>query len=154
MKKMDKKGFTLIELLAVIVILAIIMVIAVPKILNVIDNSRKSAWKSNIKMIEEGLELGKTLSDSNLSEKTFDISSICTGAEHITETEVTDNIADVVDISKDDTKVFCAATKGAVTVSPAGTNEVPKGQFKSQSAITITCSDGSCSDNWETVYNK
>ena len=41
MKK--EKGFTLIELLAVIVILAILMVVAVPKILNVIENSRKSA---------------------------------------------------------------------------------------------------------------
>ena len=39
MKK--EKGFTLIELLAVIVLLAILMVIAVPKILNVIENSRK-----------------------------------------------------------------------------------------------------------------
>ena len=39
----NKKGFTLIELLAVIVILAIIMVIAVPQILNVIENSRKTA---------------------------------------------------------------------------------------------------------------
>ena len=41
MKK--EKGFTLIELLAVIVILAILMVIAVPKILNVIEKSKKSA---------------------------------------------------------------------------------------------------------------
>ena len=39
------KGFTLIELLAVIVILAILMVIAVPKILNVIENSRKVRQK-------------------------------------------------------------------------------------------------------------
>ena len=61
MKKMDKKGFTLIELLAVIVILAIIMVIAVPQILNVIENSRESAWKSNVKMIADGIELGKKL---------------------------------------------------------------------------------------------
>ena len=52
MKKMNKKGFTLIELLAVIVILAIIMVIAIPQILKVIDSSRTSAWKDNVKMIE------------------------------------------------------------------------------------------------------
>ena len=63
MKKLDRKGFTLIELLAVIVILAIIMVIAVPQILNVIENSRSSAWKSNVKMIADGIELGKATSD-------------------------------------------------------------------------------------------
>ena len=40
----NKKGFTLIELLAVIVILAIIMVVAVPKILDIIENSRKRAF--------------------------------------------------------------------------------------------------------------
>ena len=50
---MNKKGFTLIELLAVIVILAIIMVIAVPQILNVVQSSKNSAWKSNVKLIEE-----------------------------------------------------------------------------------------------------
>ena len=44
MKKSD--GFTLIELLAVIVLLAILMVIAVPKILNVIENSKKSSAES------------------------------------------------------------------------------------------------------------
>ncbi len=48
---MNKKGFTLIELLAVIIVLAVILVIAVPKILNVIDDSRKSAYKSTNQMI-------------------------------------------------------------------------------------------------------
>ena len=42
MKK--KKGFTLVELLAVIVILAVILIIAMPKISDVIKNS-KSGWK-------------------------------------------------------------------------------------------------------------
>ena len=54
MKK--EKGFTLIELLAVIVILAIIMVIAVPKILNVIENSRKSAAESSIKLVKDAIK--------------------------------------------------------------------------------------------------
>ena len=40
-KNMKKKnGFTLIELLASLVILAFILVIAVPRIVNVIDNSK------------------------------------------------------------------------------------------------------------------
>ena len=49
------KGFTLIELLAVIVILAILMVISVPKILNVIENSRKSAAESSIKLVKDAI---------------------------------------------------------------------------------------------------
>ena len=51
-----EKGFTLIELLAVIVILAILMVIAVPKILNVIENSRKSAAESSIKLVKDAIK--------------------------------------------------------------------------------------------------
>ena len=50
------KGFTLIELLAVIVILAILMVISVPKILNVIENSRKSAAESSIKLVKDTIK--------------------------------------------------------------------------------------------------
>ena len=50
------KGFTLIELLAVIVLLAILMVIAVPKILNVIENSRKSAAESSIKLLKDAIK--------------------------------------------------------------------------------------------------
>ena len=44
---MKNKGFTLIELLAVIVILAIIAVIAVPKILNVVDEAKKSSAEAS-----------------------------------------------------------------------------------------------------------
>lgn len=44
---MKKRGFTLIELLAVIVILALIAVISVPLILNVINDSKKSALKDS-----------------------------------------------------------------------------------------------------------
>ena len=51
-----KKGFTLVELLAVIVILAIILAIAIPSITGIIENQRKSAFESNIKMIIKGIE--------------------------------------------------------------------------------------------------
>jgi prepilin-type N-terminal cleavage/methylation domain-containing protein len=51
------KGFTLIELLAVIVILAIIALIATPLILNVIDDSKKGAFKSSAYGIIEAAEL-------------------------------------------------------------------------------------------------
>ena len=57
------KGFTLIELLAVIVILAVLMVIAVPKILNVINNSKKSATDSSIKLLKDAIKTQVTSKD-------------------------------------------------------------------------------------------
>ena len=57
------KGFTLIELLAVIVILAILMVISVPKILNVIENSKKSAAESSIKLLKDAIKTQVTSGD-------------------------------------------------------------------------------------------
>ena len=48
---MRKKGFTLIELLAVIVILAVIAVIATPAVLNVIEDSKKSAAEASARSI-------------------------------------------------------------------------------------------------------
>jgi type IV pilus assembly protein PilA len=67
MKK--EKGFTLIELLAVIVILAILMVIAVPKILNVIENSRKSAAESSIKLVKDAIKTQVT--SENIMDTSF-----------------------------------------------------------------------------------
>lgn len=55
-----KKGFTLIELLAVIVILSVILVIAVPQILDVISNTKTSAYVSNNKMVLKSAELYAT----------------------------------------------------------------------------------------------
>ena len=52
---MTKKGFTLIELLAVIIILAIVALIATPIILNVIDDARVSAGRSEANMILSGI---------------------------------------------------------------------------------------------------
>ncbi|MDD4298313.1 MAG: prepilin-type N-terminal cleavage/methylation domain-containing protein [Bacilli bacterium] len=51
-----KKGFTLVELLAVIVILAIILAIAVPSITGMINNTRKSAFESDVRLIITGIE--------------------------------------------------------------------------------------------------
>ena len=50
-KRNKMKGFTLVELLAVIVILAIILVIAVPKIMSVIEDTKKANLESTAKMI-------------------------------------------------------------------------------------------------------
>ena len=54
MKK--KKGFTLIELLATLVILAFILVIAVPRIVNVIDNSKLGTITSSAKVVLDSAE--------------------------------------------------------------------------------------------------
>ena len=54
--KKNKSGFTLIELLAVIVILAVILVIAIPRILNVIDESKLDSIKSSARMIINSAE--------------------------------------------------------------------------------------------------
>ena len=48
---MKRKGFTLIELLAVIVILAVIAVIATPAVLNIIEDSKKSAAEASARSI-------------------------------------------------------------------------------------------------------
>ena len=52
---MKKKGFTLIELLAVIIILAIIALIATPMVLNVIEDTKKSAAKTEAIHIVDGV---------------------------------------------------------------------------------------------------
>ena len=54
MKK--KKGFTLVELLAVIVILAIILIIAIPKISDVIKNSKEASLETTAKLIASQAE--------------------------------------------------------------------------------------------------
>ena len=54
--KKNKSGFTLIELLAVIVILAVILVIAIPRILDVIDESKLDSIKSSARMIINSAE--------------------------------------------------------------------------------------------------
>ena len=47
----SKKGFTLIELLAVIVILAIIAAIAVPAVLNIVEDSKREAFKASVQSV-------------------------------------------------------------------------------------------------------
>ena len=59
MKINKKKGFTLVELLAVIVILAIILVIAVPKVMSVIEDSKKATLEATAKMIAGSAEKAK-----------------------------------------------------------------------------------------------
>ena len=56
--KMNNKGFTLIELLAVIVILAVLILVALPAVTNLMQRSRKSAFRAEtLSMAREGVQL-------------------------------------------------------------------------------------------------
>ena len=57
--KKNKNAFTLIELLAVIVILAVILVISIPRILNVIETSKKDSLKNAAQLIADSAEKKK-----------------------------------------------------------------------------------------------
>ncbi len=54
-----KNAFTLIELLAVIVILAVILVISIPRILDVIETSKKDSFKNAAQLIADSAEKKK-----------------------------------------------------------------------------------------------
>ena len=56
---MKKNAFTLIELLAVIVILAVILVISIPRILDVIETSKKDSFKNAAQLIADSAEKKK-----------------------------------------------------------------------------------------------
>ena len=143
--KKNTKGFTLIELLAVIVILAIIMVIAVPQILNVIDNSRKSAWNSNVKMIETAMEDNEAIMGVN-GTTTDGVKSIYADndnakaeARGCSET----NIKKMADIGSDTT----IAVDGTPSASSCNITLTGSDNFSGKTA-TISCSVSSgCTGN-------
>ncbi|MBP3635291.1 MAG: prepilin-type N-terminal cleavage/methylation domain-containing protein [Bacilli bacterium] len=142
MKTINKKGFTLIELLAVIVILAVIMVIAVPNILNVIDSTKKSAWESNVKLIEEAIELNNAIAGTNGVNR-FDYNATCTSSAETYGKDITTAIKSIVDIS--DTVVKCPADESGVNGGQLIIEPSSDGQFKGQSSYTIACTSSSCS---------
>ena len=56
--KKNNKGFTLIELLAVIVILAVLILVALPAVTNLMQRSRKAAFRAEVlSMAREGVQL-------------------------------------------------------------------------------------------------
>ena len=76
MKTNNKYGFTLVELLAVIVILAIILVIAVPKVMSVIEDSKKATLESTAKMIAGSAEKVKVQNTVLGKEETITCDSV------------------------------------------------------------------------------
>ena len=51
----NSKGFTLIELLAVLILISIIVVISMPKILNVIEQSKIKAYEQSSNSISDAV---------------------------------------------------------------------------------------------------
>lgn len=83
-----KKGFTLIELLAVIIILAIVALIATPIILNVVEDARKSAAKSEASMILSGIQSYCATEDMKVQMNTLVGQPKCSGKSSITKEDV------------------------------------------------------------------
>ena len=133
--KRNKKGFTLIELLAVIVILAIIMVIAVPQILNVINDSRKSAWKNSIKLIESSIETNSTLFNPTTGVQTYTLTTLC--GSPITELAKIVDLGDI-DTTTDDKKITCITDPNNANKRIFTFNG--KNQFKGHSA-DLSCEE-------------
>ncbi len=119
-----KKGFTLIELLAVIIILAIIALIATPIILNVIDDSKKSAGLSETNMIYSGIN--NYCAASSMKNELDGSSDIC--ADGVT----TGEISSMVNLGK--------ASVSKVTYSGCKVTEL---EVTSNGHTFKLCSDGS-----------
>ena len=70
-----KKGFTLIELLAVIIILAVVALIATPIVLDVVNDAKDSAAKSETSMIVSGIN--NYCAAADMKERLSGTTSIC-----------------------------------------------------------------------------
>ena len=131
-----KKGFTLVELLAVIIILAIIMIIAAPMAIKIINSSRDSAWRDNIKLIKNSLELNYSMSnnDAAVTGKT-----ICSGSS--------DNFKnELKKISNLDLTATEVGTQSYNNSTSTCTFKLtPKNQFADEDEVTMTCIEGKCS---------
>ena len=104
-----KKGFTLIELLAVIIILAIVALIATPIILDVVEDARKSAAKSETSMILSGIQSYCATEDMKVQMGSVQASSAkCSGKSSITAADVATMVnlgnAKVTDVTVSDGK--------------------------------------------------
>ncbi len=104
-----KKGFTLIELLAVIIILAIVALIATPIILDVVEDARKSAAKSETSMILSGIQSYCATEDMKVQMGSVQASAAkCSGKGSITAADVATMVnlgnAKVTDVTVSDGK--------------------------------------------------
>lgn len=74
--KMNKKGFTLIELIAAVILVIMLATVTVPKVLDVIDNTRANAYYASMLTIVSSASnyhamiLGDSVLESQLDGKT------------------------------------------------------------------------------------
>ena len=121
MKK--KKGFTLVELLAVIVILAVILIIAMPKISDVIKNSKESSLETTAKLIASQAEKKYTenqVLDNSSTIKCSDVVKLNEndyGPCNITFDDKGNAKVSIVGKGKFEGMAVCNANKNSATVS-------------------------------------
>ena len=121
MKK--KKGFTLVELLAVIVILAVILIIAMPKISDVIKNSKESSLETTAKLIASQAEKKYTenqVLDGSSTIKCSDVAKISDAdyeSCNITFDDKGNAKVSIVGKGKFEGMAVCNANKNSATVS-------------------------------------
>ena len=94
MKKNNKKGFTLVELIAVIAILSILLVMALPQVLELFNDSRESAFITQVQSIYRAAE-EQYVSDQLLPNEGTTATSYCKDATN-------SNTDDDLNISNDD----------------------------------------------------
>ena len=121
MKK--KKGFTLVELLAVIVILAVILIIAMPKISDVIKNSKEASLETTAKLIASQAEKKYTenqVLDNSSTIKCSDVAKISNAdyeSCNITFDDKGNAKVTIVGKGKFEGMAVCNANKNSATVS-------------------------------------
>ncbi len=120
-----KKGFTLIELLAVIIILAIVALIATPIILDVVEDARKSAAKSETSMILSGIQSYCATEDMKVQMGTVQASSAkCSGKSSITAADVATMVnlgnAEVTNVTVSDGKYTFSVLSNGYKYDVAG----------------------------------
>ena len=118
---MNKKAFTLIELIAVIVILAIIMLIAVPKILDVIETSKKNSLVSGTKIIAKAIQADSL----STGKKYYKLDSLgilyrCNDGEACTSTTQVKYSGKLIPLSGDSV-IFVKNTDGSVELQSGAT---------------------------------
>ena len=169
MKKI--RGFTLVELLAVIVILAIILVIAVPKIANVIENSKLGAITSSAKVILDAAY--KKQSENLILENTSEITCDKVGKLNDTDYQSCDlvfdnNIPYITLVGKGKLEGYrCEGTKDNLSCNKVvssnltidldgGTGNNPSGSYNIGDVVTLENPEKLCYEfvNWQLVSGK
>ena len=169
MKKI--RGFTLVELLAVIVILAIILVIAVPKIANVIENSKLGAITSSAKVILDAAY--KKQSENLILENVNEITCDKVGKLNDTDYQSCDlvfdnNIPYITLIGKGKLEGYrCEGTKDNLSCNKVvssnltidldgGTGNNPSGSYNIGDVVTLENPEKLCYEfvNWQLVSGK